>query len=107
MAVDVEVSCLMGSKSIDDGFQGVTDIFQAVQTVFEVQVGQVIADNFQAEEGAPFFVLFDKGVFPIGAKDMAPVVDSFQDGLEFAFGFTGDAMAENLSDPISGEAIEA
>lgn len=106
MAVDVQVGGLIGGKSIEDALAGLADLVQAIEALFQVQVGQAIGEQFQAQVSAPFLILPEETVFPIGAEDMTTVLDVLQDRLQFAVEMPADAVAEDLADPISGKAVE-
>src|SRR5687768_5843094 len=77
------------------------------QSFFEIQVGQMIGDYLQAQKGGPFLVLFEKAVFPIGAKGMTAMIQTLQHGLQLALKMAAHAVAEDLRGVISGETAQA
>ena len=41
--------------------------YQMLDTLFEEEVLEVVATEFDSQEGLKFFILFDKGVFEVSA----------------------------------------
>src|SRR5207247_7268319 len=76
---------------------------QLIQPLLQCEVGQVIGAEFVSEKGGKLFVLFDKAVLPIGAKDMMAVLDPLDDGGELAAKFFVQTGAKDHADLIGGE----
>jgi hypothetical protein len=51
-----------------------------------------------------FFVLFKESIFPVGPKDVMPMLDLLQGGVQLAGQAAGDAGAEDFRDLLGGEA---
>jgi hypothetical protein len=49
-----------------------TKALEVVQSLFEVEIGEVIGDQLVAQEGGELFVLVQEGVLEVGAEDMMP-----------------------------------
>src|SRR5919108_2729543 len=107
MAVGIEILSLVGGKAVEDLVGGGTDVLQAGQPFFEVEVRQAIAKQFQAHEGAEFLILPQTAALPISAENMAAMFDPFQGGVQLAFEITAEAMTKDLADRIGGKAVEA
>ena len=74
-----------------------------LDSFFKEEVFEVIATEFDSQEGLEFFILFDKGMFEVGAQDMMAMVDPFERGLELSLKMPGDSLAEELRDLLSGQ----
>src|ERR1700745_4299849 len=50
-----------------------------VQSLLEMEIGEVVGDQLVAQEGGELFVLLQKGVFEVGAEDVMAVLDAVDD----------------------------
>ena len=74
-----------------------------LDSFFEEEVLEVIATEFDSQEGLKFFILFGKGMFKVGAQDMMAMVDPFERGMELSLKVPGDPLAEDLRDLLGGQ----
>ncbi|MBK7234294.1 MAG: hypothetical protein IPI02_01225 [Sterolibacteriaceae bacterium] len=66
----------------------------------QAEVGQIVRADLVAQEGGELLILLDEGVLPIGAKDVMPVFDLLEGGVELAAQLLGDTRAEDLRDLV-------
>src|SRR5258708_21813636 len=57
---------------------------EMIQSLLELEIGEVVGDQLVAQKGGELFVLFEEGVFEVGAEDMMTVLDAVDDGGELA-----------------------
>ena len=72
-----------------------------LNSLFEEEVLQVITADLDSQKGLKFFILFNEGMFEVGAQDMMAMVNPFERGKELSFKMPGDALAEDLRDLLS------
>src|SRR5205823_511329 len=77
--VDIEPLRLEAGKAIGDGLEALADANEMVQSLFELEVGEVVGDQLVAQEGGELFVLFEEGVFEVGAEDVMTVLNAIDD----------------------------
>src|SRR5271169_3886804 len=78
-----------------------------VQSLLKMEVGEVVGDQLVAQEGRELFVLFEKGVFEVGAEDMMAVLDAIDDGGELAVHPAVQARAEDVGDLVGSQPPQA
>jgi hypothetical protein len=78
-----------------------------LDSLFEEEVLEVIATEFDSQKGLEFFILFDKGMFEVGAQDMVAMVDPFESGMELSLELSGNTLAEDLGNLLGGQFHEA
>jgi len=49
---------------------------EMVQSLLKTEVGEVVGDQFVAQEGGELFVLLEEGVLEVGAEDMMAMLDA-------------------------------
>jgi hypothetical protein len=100
--VDVDPLRLETGEAGSDGLEALADGLKMVQSLLEAEVGKVVGDQFVAQQGGEFFVLFEEGVLEVGAEDMMAVLDAIDDGGQLATHPAADARAEDLGDLVAG-----
>src|SRR5258707_7461683 len=55
-----------------------------VQSLLEMEIGEVVGDQFVAQEGGELFVLLQKRVFEVGAEHVMAVLDAIDHGGQLA-----------------------
>src|SRR5262249_18555339 len=105
--MNIEPLCLEGSKAASDGLEAVADRVEMIQSLLEAEIGKVVGDQLVAEEGRELFVLLQEGVFEVSAEDMMAVLDTIDDGGEFALHSAVYARAEDLGDLIGRQPPQA
>ena len=73
-----------------------------VEPFLQTEVGQIVGDQFVAQEGGELLVLFEKGVLPVGAEDVMAVLDLLDDRGQLAVQPVVEARAEDLRDLVGG-----
>lgn len=101
--VDLKGFRLKGGEAVDNGQEFGAYGCQMLDSLFEEEVLQVIATDLDSQEGLKFFILFDKGMFEVGAQDMVAMVDPFEGGMELSLKMPGGALAEDLRDLFRGQ----
>jgi len=71
-----------------------------VESLFQAEVAQVVGAEFVAQVAREFLVLFQKGVFPVGAENVMAMLDLVDDRCEFAAQAFVQADAEDFADPV-------
>ena len=65
--MSVEGVCLETSKPIEDSHRPLSNQRQIDEGLWNPDVGSVVGTELHSEESAKLLILFDKGVFKIGA----------------------------------------
>ena len=68
----------------------------------EAKVPNMIADQFQTQEGRRLLILFEKGVSAVGPEDLLAVIDPFHHVLQFAPDSPGILFAKESDHPVGG-----
>jgi hypothetical protein len=79
------------------------DCQQVIESLVQSEVGQVIGAQFVSQEGGELFILLEKAIFPIGAKDMMTVFDLLDDGAELTAPSFSQTHTEDLADLVGGQ----
>ena len=105
--VDVEALGLEAGEAIGDGLEPFADGLEMVEPFLQAEVAQVIGTEFVAQEAGELFVLFEEGVFPVGAEDVMAVLDLIDDGGEFSAQPLVEPDAEDLADAVGRQTPQA
>ena len=65
--MDLEGLSLKGGEAVGNGQEFGAYCCQMLNSFFEEEVLEIIATEFDTQEGLEFFILFDKGMFEVGA----------------------------------------
>ena len=103
----VEPLRLEAGEAGGDGLEALAHGVEMVQSLPETEIGEVVGDQFVAQEGGELFVLLQEGVFEVSAEDMMAVLDAIDDGGQLAAHPAADARAEDLGDLIAGQPPQA
>src|ERR1700730_18316019 len=101
--VDVEPLRLETGEAAGDGLEPLADGIEMVQSLLEMEIGEVVGDQLVAQEGGELFVLLQKRVFEIGAEDVMAVLDAIDDGGQLAAHCAVQARAKDLGDLVGGQ----
>src|SRR5258705_1140336 len=85
--VNVQALRLESDEAVSDRQEFFAHGGQVVQALPQSEVGQIIGADLISQEGGELLVLLHEGVFEIGAKDVMPVLDLLQRGVEFSLQF--------------------
>src|SRR5467141_4166365 len=77
------------------------------KSALKTEVGEVVGDQFVAQEGGELFVLLEEGVLEVGAEDMMAMLDAIDDGGQLAAHPAVQASAEDLGDLVAGQPPQA
>src|SRR6202008_2663037 len=99
--------CPERSQAPGDGVEALEPRLEEVQSIFEVEIGDVIGDQLVAQEGEELFVLLQEVILEVGAKDMVAVLDAIDDGGELAVHSPVHPGAEDLSDLVRRQPPQA
>ena len=88
----VEQFGLRLSETVGDVLEALPHRLPMRECFFKAKVLEVVADDLLAQERGGLLVLFEEGVFVIGAEDLPAMVEAFQHVLPFA----GDGFAQLL-----------
>src|SRR6516165_10043874 len=100
--VDVEPLRLEIGKTRGEGLEALADGVEMIQSLLEMEIGEVVRDEFVAQEGGEFFVLLEERVFEVGAEDVVAVLDAIDDGRQLAAHPAVQARTEDLGDLVGG-----
>ena len=78
--VDVEPLCLEAGEAAGDVLEALAHGVEMLQSLLEVEIGEVVGAQLVPQEGGEFFVLPEEGVFEVGPEDMMTVLDAVDDG---------------------------
>ena len=67
--VRVQTAGLKAGEALGDLQETLAHLGQMFQPLSQAEVGQIVRADLIAQEGGELLVLFDKGVFPVGAED--------------------------------------
>jgi hypothetical protein len=67
--VDVEPLRLEASEAAGDGLKRLADLIEMVQSFPQTEVGEVVGAEFVAQERRELLILFQDGVFEVGANE--------------------------------------
>src|ERR1700740_259045 len=98
----VQASGLEGGEAPGDAEELLAHLAQMVEPLPQAEVRQIIRADFVTQEGGEFLVLFDKGVLPVGTKDVMAMLDLFKRRVQVAMQPVGDAPAEDFRDLVHG-----
>ena len=105
--VDVEPLRLEAGEAGGDGLEALAHGVEMVQSLLETEIGEVVGDQFVAQEGGELFVLLQEGVFEVGAEDMMTVLDAIDDGGQLAAHPAVQPRAEDLGNLVAGQPPQA
>src|SRR5947208_5088351 len=77
--VDIEPLRLEPGEAAGDGLEPLADGIEMVQSLLEMEIGEVVGDELGAQEGGELFVLLQRRVFEVGAEDVMAVLDAIDD----------------------------
>ena len=102
----VEVLSLNGGEAVGDLLEALAHGIPIGEGLFEAEIADVIADQFQAQKGGGFLVLFEEGVAAPGPEDMLAVIDPLHHVLEFTPDAAGVLFAKQGDDSVGGEQVK-
>ena len=105
--MDVEALGWETVESVGDDLEALAHRVEMVESLFEAKIAQIIGADLVAQKARELFVLLEKGILPIGAKDVMAMFDLIDDRGQFPAQPLVQADAENLADAVSREAPQA
>src|SRR5438445_11491666 len=105
--VDVEPLRLENGEAAGDGLEPLADGIEMVQSLLEMEIGEVVGDQLVAQEGGELFVLLQKRVFEVGAEDVMAVLDAIDDAGQLAAPGAIQARAKDLGNLVGGQPPQA
>jgi hypothetical protein len=105
--VDVKALGLEAGETVGDGLEPFADGIQMIEAFLQTEVAQVVGAEFVAQETGKLLVLFEEGVFPIGAEDVMAVLDLIDHRGEFPAHPLVQPDAEDLADAIGRQPPQA
>src|SRR6266436_1226880 len=105
--VDIEPLRLETGEAGGDGLEALANGIEMVQSLLKTEVGEVVGDQFVAQEGGELFVLLEEGVLEVGAEDMMAMLDAIDDSGQLAAHPAVQASAEDLGDLVAGQPPQA
>jgi len=105
--VYIEALSLETGEAIRNGLEPFADGPEMIESFLQAEVAQVVGTELVAQVTGEFFVLFEKGVLPVGAKNVMAVLDLIDDGGKFPVQPLVEADAENLADAVGRQTPQA
>ena len=105
--MDVEALRLEAGEAVGDGLEPFAHGIEMIEAFLQAEVAQVVGAEFVAQEAGELFVLFEEGVFPVGAEDVMAVLDLIDDGGEFPAQPLVQPDAEDLADAVGRQPPQA
>jgi hypothetical protein len=102
IGVDVEHGYLKAGEAVIHRMEGLFDLRQMVQRLFEVEVRKVVAARFYTKEGPELLILFDKSMLAICPEYVMALLDAIEGRMELAVEASRKAVPEELGDCIGG-----
>src|SRR6202795_1368796 len=99
----VQASGLEGSEALGDAEELLAHVAQVFEPLPQAEVRKIVRADLVAQEGGELLVLLDERVLPVGAKDVMPVLDLLEGGVELAVQLLAEAGAEDLRDLVGRE----
>jgi len=81
--MDIEALSLEAGETVRDGLEPLAHRIEMIQPFLQPEIVQIIGTEFVAQVSGELFVLFEEGVFPVGAEDMMTVFDLVDYGRQF------------------------
>src|SRR6266850_1250995 len=105
--VDVEPLRLETGEAGGDGLEALANGIEMVQSLLKTEVGEVVGDQFVAQEGGELFVLLEEGVLEVGAEDMMAMLDAIEEFVDGKVALEDEVAAIlNLGDRVKAREIE-
>src|SRR3954451_21739179 len=73
----------------------------------QAEVAQIVRAELEAQEAGELLILPQQSVLPVGAEDVMAVLDLLDHGAEFSGPPFMEPDAEDLADPVGGQAPES
>ena len=105
--MDVEALSLEAREAVRNGSESFADGPEMIEAFLQAEVAQIVGTKFIAQVAGELFVLFEKGVLPVGAENVMAVLDLIDDGGEFSVQPLVEPNAENLADAIGRQTPQA
>ena len=80
----IEALSLETSEAVRDGLEPFSHVVEMIESFLQAEVAQVIGAKLVAEEAGELLVLFEEGVFPVGAEDVMAMLDLIEDGSQLS-----------------------
>ena len=78
-----------------------------VEPLKQAEVGEIVGDQFVAQKGQEFLILFEEAALEVGAEDMMTVLDLVDDRGQLAMHPATDPLAEDRGDLVGAEPPQA
>src|SRR6516225_5734402 len=72
--MNIEPLRLEAGKASGDSLEALAHGFEMVQPLLQAEIGEIVGDQLVAQKGRELFVLFQEGVFEVGAEDVMAVL---------------------------------
>jgi hypothetical protein len=82
--MDIKALSLEAGETVRDSLEPLAHRIEMIQPLLQPEVAQIIGTEFVAQVSGELFVLFEEGVFPVGAEDMMPVFDLVDYGRQLS-----------------------
>ena len=102
--MDVETLSLEARETIGNGLESFANGPQVIESLLQTEVAQIVGTEFVAQVAGELFVLFEKGVLPVGAEYVVAVFDLVDDSGQFTVQPFVEADAEDFADAVGGQA---
>ena len=84
LAMDIEMLGLGLGKTVRDELEAFPNRGPIFERFFEAKILEIIGDDLLTQKGGSLFILFEEGVFVIGAEHLLAMVDSLDHILPLA-----------------------
>ena len=99
----VEPFGLIAGEAVGDRLKGVPHGVEMVEPLPQPEVGEIIGDQFVAQEGQELLVLFEEAALEVGAEDVMAVLDLVDGRGQLAMHPATDPLAEDRADLVGAE----
>src|SRR5688572_11684296 len=105
--MDVEPLGLETGEAVGDDLEAFPHGFEMIESFLQTEVTQVVGAEFIAQEAGELLVLFEEGIFPVGAEHMMTMLDLIDDGGQLPMEPLVQPDAKDLADAIGSEPPKA
>ena len=78
-----------------------------IQSLLQTEVSEIVGAEFVTQVAGELLILFEKGVLPVGAKNVMAVLNLIDDRRQFAPEAFVQPHAEDFADPVRGQPPKA
>ena len=103
----IEALRLKAGETVRDGLELGADRVKMIESFLQAEVAQVMGAEFIAQKARELLVLFEEGMFPVGAEHMMAVLDALQHAVQLPTQPLVEPESEYLGDLAGSQPQQA